>query len=321
MLGFNIVDLLIILSLAVYVIVHFKDGFISLTQRLVAFIGSLVMAFLYYDTLSNFISERLATFPGLIDALSFVILFLFFHQIISFILGWIISLLPERAFYSPANKALAVVPALIDGLISSAIILFLLVIVPILPEVKRPIEDSRLGAPLIDRVSSLEGRVNEVFGQAADEALSFLTVAPAEEETVELPFTARSLEVDEEAEKKMLSLLNEEREKMGLKPLIIDETIIVVARTHSFDMWRRSYFAHESPEGGTPFDRMEEGGVEFRRAGENLALARTVERAHSGLMNSEGHRRNILDPTFGRVGIGVVDGGIYGKMFTQNFAD
>ena len=54
-------------------------------------------------------------------------------------------------------------------------------------------------------------------------------------------------------------------------------------------------------------------------AGENLAGAPTVERAHSGLMNSPGHRANILNPNFTHVGIGIVDGGPYGKMYTQTF--
>lgn len=136
-----------------------------------------------------------------------------------------------------------------------------------------------------------------------------------------LPFSAPELTVDSESEEVMLALVNEEREKAGLEPLVIDESLVAVARLHSFDMWEKEYFAHESPDGKTPFDRLVDGGVGFHKAGENLALSRDVQRAHKGLMESEGHRKNILEPDFKRVGIGVVDGGIYGKMWTQNFAD
>jgi uncharacterized protein YkwD len=52
-----------------------------------------------------------------------------------------------------------------------------------------------------------------------------------------------------------------------------------------------------------------------------LALAPTLATAHTGLMNSEGHRANILEPKFKRVGIGVIDNGVYGKMFVQVFTD
>ncbi len=119
----------------------------------------------------------------------------------------------------------------------------------------------------------------------------------------------------------MLILVNQERAKVGAKPLKLDTTLVSVARAHSTDMWQRQYFAHTDPDGKSPFDRMTAAGVIFTTAGENLALAQTVERAHEGLMNSPGHRRNILDPAFGRIGIGVIDGGVYGKMFTQDFAN
>jgi uncharacterized protein YkwD len=64
---------------------------------------------------------------------------------------------------------------------------------------------------------------------------------------------------------------------------------------------------------------MKDAGVEYRTAGENLALAPTLHIAHNGLMNSPGHRANILHPQFGRVGIGIMDGGLRGLMVTQNF--
>jgi len=64
---------------------------------------------------------------------------------------------------------------------------------------------------------------------------------------------------------------------------------------------------------------MKAAGVSYRYAGENLAGAPTVEMAHNSLMNSPGHRANILNANFTKIGIGVVSGGPYGKMFVQMF--
>jgi Uncharacterized protein with SCP/PR1 domains len=86
-------------------------------------------------------------------------------------------------------------------------------------------------------------------------------------------------------------------------------------------MFARGYFAHKSPDGKDPFDRMKQARVSFHAAGENLALAQTVEIAHTNLMNSPGHRANILSPDFGRLGIGILDGGFYGLMISQEFRD
>ncbi len=86
-------------------------------------------------------------------------------------------------------------------------------------------------------------------------------------------------------------------------------------------MFARGYFSHTDPDGKSPFDRIAAAGITYKAAGENLAYAANVDLAHAGLMRSPGHRANILETDFGRVGIGVIDGGIYGRMFTQNFRD
>jgi len=119
----------------------------------------------------------------------------------------------------------------------------------------------------------------------------------------------------------VLVLLNHERTTRGLPALTFNDTARTVARAHSTDMFARGYFSHINPEGKNPFDRMRAGGVKFGSAGENLALAPTLALAHTGLMNSPGHRANILSPNYTTVGIGIVDGGPYGLMVTQDFTD
>ena len=91
----------------------------------------------------------------------------------------------------------------------------------------------------------------------------------------------------------MLELVNQERIKVGVRPVVMDESLRDLARDHSLDMYQRGYFSHFTPEGKDPFDRMEEHGISYLAAGENLALAPTVAMAHTGLMNSPGHKRNI----------------------------
>ncbi len=163
-----------------------------------------------------------------------------------------------------------------------------------------------------------------VFGSPAGEKNLSLDNAPAESRIVEsaaLPFRPEKLVPDKAGEREIFAMVNAERKKAGLQELVWDEEMAEVARAHSLDMWRRQYFAHDTPEGETPLERLLGDEIVLEKAGENLALARTIARAHKGLMNSPGHRRNILDPAFGRIGIGVIDGGKYGKMVTQNFAD
>jgi uncharacterized protein YkwD len=119
----------------------------------------------------------------------------------------------------------------------------------------------------------------------------------------------------------MLELINQERTRAGLRLLVADQSIRPVARAHSLEMFQLDYFSHTSPTAGSPFDRMKAGGIGYLAAGENLAFAPNVEIAHQGLMNSPGHRANILRAEFGRVGIGVIRSQFQGSMFTQNFTN
>lgn len=120
-------------------------------------------------------------------------------------------------------------------------------------------------------------------------------------------------------EQRMLDLVNAARAEAGLKPLQADMALVKLARLKAQDMINNNYFDHTSPTYGSPFDMMKAAGITYRYAGENLAGAPTVDTAHTNLMNSPGHRANILNANFTKVGIGVVNGGPYGKMFVQMF--
>ena len=107
-------------------------------------------------------------------------------------------------------------------------------------------------------------------------------------------------------EAEMLALVNAERAKAKLKPVRWDARLAEVGRAHSRDMIARGYFAHVAPGGGSVADRLRRAKLPFLTAGENLAYAPTLAIAHQGLMDSPGHRANILRPAFGRLGVGLV---------------
>ncbi|UUZ84341.1 peptidoglycan-binding protein [Paenibacillus sp. P26] len=120
-------------------------------------------------------------------------------------------------------------------------------------------------------------------------------------------------------EQQMLDLVNKARSEAGLPPLAVDSQLTHTAKLKSQDMADHNYFSHQSPTYGSPFDMMKRFGIDYKTAGENIACNQSVEAAHQALMASEGHRDNILSKDFTSIGIGIVDGGSCGKMFTQQF--
>jgi uncharacterized protein YkwD len=110
----------------------------------------------------------------------------------------------------------------------------------------------------------------------------------------------------------ILCLLNEERARHGLQPLERDAILEAASQRHSEDMARRHFFAHRTPDGMTPSERISAAGYPvcdcyvgenlYWGAGRNAPPARAME----GWMRSPGHRENVLSPEFTEVGVGVV---------------
>lgn len=122
-------------------------------------------------------------------------------------------------------------------------------------------------------------------------------------------------------EKEVVRLVNIEREKAGLAPLAYSEELSRVARIKSQDMADKNYFSHTSPTYGDPFNMMRSFGIAYKTAGENIAKGySSAKSVINGWMNSSGHRANILNPSFGKIGIGYVkaNGTTY---WTQMFTD
>jgi len=108
---------------------------------------------------------------------------------------------------------------------------------------------------------------------------------------------------------KVVYLVNLERRKAGLKPLAIHAGTAKASRLKAMDMSKKGYFDHTSPTYGSPFNLLRLQKVPFRTAGENIAMGqRSPESVMQGWMNSEGHRSNILNPSFTSIGVGYYNG-------------
>ena len=118
-------------------------------------------------------------------------------------------------------------------------------------------------------------------------------------------------------EQEVIRLVNVERAKAGLKALTEDWELSRMARYKSQDMHDLRYFSHTSPTYGSPFDMMKAFGIRYHTAGENIAMGyRTPAAVVQGWMNSPGHRANILNASYTKIGVGYVASGNY---WTQHF--
>jgi len=115
-------------------------------------------------------------------------------------------------------------------------------------------------------------------------------------------------------------LINASRVKRGLSALQFNDKISHTARHHSEDMAENRFFSHVNQQEQTPFDRMIQDGLHFSTAGENIAYGQVSSiEAHHGLMNSKGHRQNLLNRHYLEVGTGVAFNEKNAPYYTENF--
>jgi hypothetical protein len=123
---------------------------------------------------------------------------------------------------------------------------------------------------------------------------------------------------------KVISQTNSERQKLGLVPLKYNATLSQSAAAKAEDMFKNNYWAHNSPEGKTPWDFFKSAGYQYSVAGENLAKDfYDTEGLIKAWMNSPTHRDNIVNPKYQEIGIGVVNGilnGVKTTLVVQHFA-
>ena len=331
-LGLNWVDLIIIIIVAIYAIEGGFLGFLAASIDLVSFVLSFILGLSFYGVIAKLFVIYFKMPQGFANALGFLILAVVFEIAFSLVLKKTFSKLRKSIplnsrlnLQAPAiyftQKFLGFLPGALSGLVLCSFILSLIIALPFSLFLKNSVTEAKIGNFLVGKTQVFATNLGVVFGGAVNDTLSFLTIEPKSNESVSLNFKTDSLSVDKNAEAEMFRLTNKERTERGINALTFSESLAEVGRKHCSDMFRRGYFSHYTPEGLSPFDRMVEGSIIFNSAGENLALSPNPDLAMKGLMESEGHRKNILSREFGKVGIGVIDGGIYGQMYCQEFSD
>lgn len=317
------VDALIVILLGAAGFAGTKRGMVLIGLELVSFIIATATAVALYHPLGGWLKQLAHLATPMSHVAAFIIVWVIIEIACAIIMRLtILRHLSREVQLSRLNQAGgAVLNALKFGLI---ITLSLIVFagLPITQGTKRVVTDAQIPQWLLASTGQLQRWLGTGLGRDLGESLNFFTVEaePESHQRIDLGYTTTG-SVSRDDEDSMLSLINQERTTRGLSALTMNTTAQAVARAYSVDMFARGYFSHINPEGKGPFDRMRGGGVQYGTAGENLALAPTLQLAHTGLMNSPGHRANILSPKYHTVGIGIIDGGAYGLMVTQNFTD
>lgn len=317
----NWIDLIIIILLLFFALEGIRRSFIGETLDFLSFLLAFFLSLSFYNSVGGLYEVYLNLPHSVSNILGFISIW-FLVEIMLYLLTQLLLLKFE--IIHKLNQKLtifSIIPALLRGVIFVAVMLVLLGTFPIQPQIKKAVIESTIGSVVLKNTQLLEKPLKNVFGGLSNDTFTFFTIKPKSDETVDLGFQTTEFRSRPDLESQMIDLINQERQKQGLKKLAYRNELLEVGRSHSADMFKRGYFSHYSPEGKSVADRANQRNISYLVIGENLAYAPNLDLAHKGLMDSPGHRANILSADYSQIAIGIMDGGIYGLMITQVFSN
>ncbi len=312
----NTVDIILCFIILLVTWIGYKKGAAETILDLVKWAASIGCGFLFYYYTFDFALTLYPDFTQWYFPVATAFIFTITYLFLSMLQRWVFSRDEQNKRKSFADKVSGLVPGLLMGIVISSITGRLLTF-SVFDTVSKEAGKSEITSTFSPYTEMVEEKISPLVTTYFTPKISAVTT----EQPTETDFKTETVFERPDLEYEMWLLVNEERRKHHLKPLAVDEKMKEVARAHSADMFARGYFAHVTPDGVNPFQRMKQANITYRNAGENLALAGTLAEAQQGLMNSPSHRAAILNPAFGRIGIGVMDGGKKGLMISQEFRD
>lgn len=315
-----VLDYLILFSFFLAAFGGFRRGFMGMLLDLVALGLALNVAWIGFPFVGRFLSD-LGLSAGLAPLVAFLLILLLIDALVRVLLLPLNLLVGRLLSFGSLGRFVGAVVALGKQVILLSVLTSLLLFLPVLPVVRTTLLRSSLAPRLVVTTPLLERAFTTLITPAITELQTLTTLIRISDEPITLETPVTRLVIDQSGEQELLRLVNTERQERGLIALIWSNQLAEVGRAHSKDMWTRQFFSHVNPDGQTPFDRLKAAGISATVAGENLALAPTIPIAHQGLMNSPGHRANILDPDYRTLGIGAVRNGLYGVMVSQEFTN
>jgi uncharacterized protein YkwD len=320
-LGLNPIDFAVFALIVVAAIYGYRTGFVATTYSLASWIIAIAAALAFEGPAASIVQSVARLPPAVAATIGFVVTILLAEAVLS-VMGYVairpIVALVRRSPFSGPDRILGTLPAGIRSLLIVAVAILAIEALPVASEVKAAVETSRSGREVNAQLARFQPELEAFTGRLGGSPLLVTRIGEDQTEQLDLPDDLE-LSPDPVAERQLFDLVNEERTQRGFAALAWDERLVPVSRAHSEEMFKLKYFSHDSPVAGTPFDRLKAAGVTYSRAGENLAFAQSVAVAHRALMDSPGHRENILRPEFTRIGIGVISAGAYGRIVTELF--
>lgn len=307
----------------------YRQGFITIALELLGYIVAYVLAIKFGYLAAAAIAPHLPSqIPNpYIQSLGIAIIWII-TVILAYIGAFFLNrLIPPAIRTSKINKVLGIIGSSLKALVILSLLLLILDVIPFSQQIQQNLQDSFIARNLLGATHAIGDRLNNHFSDSLENTIKNISLISnhfssnnANQDTLkEIGIKLTNVTDSPQDEQSMFTFVNNQRIAQHLNPLKWNAGLTTVARNYARYMWANGFLAHVTPSGQTPDDRLKQANIYYTYIGENLAKAPNASLAENGLINSPEHRANILSLNFTDTGVGVMDGGQYGKIFVQEF--
>ena len=316
------IDLILVVLLVAVLYRGYRRGFIREIANLGLLGIGVIVAFRSAGASETFFASWTGASPLVARTLGGFIVFFLIQLVGTFLVRRFLRLLGPVSAVDRVAGAVVAGARLVFGMV---MFLLLASAIPLGQTMQRWLIDSWVVEVVAGEDSFAKESVSAIVGDRVLESLVNLNqligdsqVVVEGVESLDIPVLGGALLAADGDAMAVFDLLNLARVDAGVDPLAWSSSLAEVAAAHGYEMYETGYFSHVSPVSGVVADRVAASGVPFGIVGENLALSPTAQSVHDGLLASPGHRQNMLEARFTRVGISAVEGPL-GLMVVQVF--
>lgn len=317
----NLVDFGLLAAALVFLLHGYRKGAAAVVLEMSGLVAGLLLALLSYVPAARLLADVFGLPYPLGKPLSFLAVWAAAEIVVPPIFSFLHSRSSTCWSKSSWTKPVGALVAAVEVPVLAMFVLSLLLSFQFPVSVKQKVMLSRSGSALVRSAQTVESFGARLTGGSdAYESLAFSSPGGSGTAVVLWPSTVETFP-DTLAEEELFARLNERRQSEGLRPLVMDQSLVAVARRHGDDMFVRGYLSSLTPEGRTPDNRATDSGIAFVRLTESLAHAPDVDLVFRGLTANQEFVSAALSSAHARVGVGVMNAGSRGRMFVLEFAD
>lgn len=319
----TLVDWALLVILFFSAIEGYRLGFVEIFSALFGLIASVYLSFRYHLLLGQTITAYLGINSNWSSLIGYVLVAGLVQIVITLFSIYVFRKLLSFLLYLPINNILGIFVGIANSLLFIVLFVNVILMLPFSGVYKQQVVESVIFKYIADVSLKFGANIKIPLEAAIHDTQQFITLKPGSTEKIAIAAKVQNWDMypDQAAESEMLTLINAERIKNGLFELINSANLQDISRTRCEDMFDRRYFSHYDPDGHDIAYEAKSVGIRFSIIADNIAYAYNTQTVHDGFMANHDSRNVILNPKYTKVGIGIIDAGIYGKIYVQIFTD